>query len=156
GDVADLIEEERPLVSQLEAADLLRDGAGEGALFVAEQLALQQAGGDGSAVELDEGAVLAGAQLMEGAGDELLAGAGLATDQHGGIRRGDGFDRLQHPAQGGVRADDLAEVVLGADLFLEVNLLLVQLVLERLDLFEGQGVLYGHGYLVGNVLEEFQ
>ena len=56
-DVADLVEEQRPLVGQLEAADLLADGAGEGALLVAEQLALQQPRGDGRAVELDEGAV---------------------------------------------------------------------------------------------------
>ena len=77
-DVADLVEEERPLVGQLEAANFLRDGAGEGAFLVAEQLALDQPCGDGRAVELDEGPVAAGAQLVEGAGDEFLAGAGLA------------------------------------------------------------------------------
>jgi hypothetical protein len=137
GDIADLVEEERPLVGQLEAADFLRDGAGEGAFLVAEQLALDQPCGDGRAVELDEGPVAAGAQLVEGAGDELLAGAGLAADEHGGVGGGDGFDLLQHPAQGGAPADDLVEVVFGADLFFQVDLLLVQFVLERLDLFEG-------------------
>ena len=35
-DVADLIEEQRPLMGQLETADLLGDGAGEGTLLVAE------------------------------------------------------------------------------------------------------------------------
>ena len=45
----------RAPVGQLEAADALRDGAGEGAFLVAEELAFEQAGGDGGAVELDEG-----------------------------------------------------------------------------------------------------
>ena len=42
--VADLVEEQRAAVGQLEAADLLRDRAGERALLVAEQLAFEQAG----------------------------------------------------------------------------------------------------------------
>ena len=128
-DVADLVEEQRPLVGQLEAADLLADGAGEGALLVAEQLALQQPRGDGRAVELDEGPVPARAQVVQGAGDELLARAGLAADEHRGVGGGDRLDLLQHPAQGGALADDLAEVVLGADLLLQVGLLLGELVL---------------------------
>ena len=38
-DVADLVEEERAALGQLEAAAAARDGAGEGALLVAEELA---------------------------------------------------------------------------------------------------------------------
>ena len=129
-DVADLVEEQRPLVGQLEAADLLGDGAGEGALLVAEQLALQQARGDGRAVQLDEGAVPPRAQLVQGAGDEFLARARLAANEHRGVGGGDGLDLLEHPAQGGTVADDLPEVVLGADLLLQVGILLGELVLE--------------------------
>ena len=121
---------------------------------MAEQLALQQPGGDGRAVELDEGAVPARAQVVQGAGDQFLARARLAADEHGGVGGGDGLDLLEHPAQGGALADDLAEVVLGADLLLQVDLLLGELVLERLDLLEGQGVLDGHGHLVGDELQE--
>ena len=40
--VADLVEEQRAALGLLEAADLARVGAGEGALLVAEQLALDQ------------------------------------------------------------------------------------------------------------------
>ena len=43
GQLADLVEEEGAAVGQLEAADPPGDGAGEGALLVAEQLALDQA-----------------------------------------------------------------------------------------------------------------
>ena len=42
GDVADLVEEERALVGQLEEALLGVDGAGEGALHVAEEVRLQE------------------------------------------------------------------------------------------------------------------
>ena len=130
-DVADLVEEQRPPVGQLESADFLADGAGEGALLVAEQLALQQPRGDGRAVELDEGPVSPRAQVVQGAGDEFLARAGFAANEHRGVGGGDRLDLLQHPAQGGALPDDLAEVVLGADLLLQVGILLGELVLER-------------------------
>src|SRR6185437_11243348 len=52
GHVADLVEEQRALVGQLEFPRLGSGGAGEGALFVAEQLALEQVFGDGGAVDL--------------------------------------------------------------------------------------------------------
>ena len=74
---------------------------------------------------------------------------------------GDGFDLLEDPAQGGAVPDDLPEVVPGADLLLQVGILLGELVLERLnlpevrlDLLEGQGVLHGHGHLVGDQLQK--
>ena len=101
-----------------------------------------------------------GTQLVQGAGDELLARARFATNEHRGVGGGDRLDLLQHPAQGGALADDLPEVVLGADLLLQVGILLGELVLERLDLegrldlLEGQGVLDGHGHLVGDELQE--
>src|SRR5712691_37389 len=41
--------EQRAPVRELEAADPSRDGAGEGATLVAEELALEEAGGDGGA-----------------------------------------------------------------------------------------------------------
>src|SRR5262249_47601904 len=151
GDVADLVEEQRPLVGQLEAADLLGDGAGEGALLVAEQLALQEAGGDGGAVELDEGAVAARAEVVQGAGDQLLAGAGLAADEDGGAGGGDGLDLFQDPAEGGAVADDLPEVVLGADLLLQVEVLLGQPVFQLGDLPVGLRVLHGDRDLLGDL-----
>ena len=63
---------------------------------------------------------------MDGAGDQLLARAGLAIDQYGGIGGGDAADLVEHRQQGGTAADDLLEIVRGLDLFLEVEVLLVQ------------------------------
>jgi hypothetical protein len=56
-DVADLVEEDGAAVDHLELADLARLGAGEGALFVAEQVGLEQGVADGVAVDLEEGLV---------------------------------------------------------------------------------------------------
>ena len=95
-----------------------------------------------------------GTQLVQGAGDEFLARARFATNEHRGAGGGDRLHLLQHPVQGGALADDLAEVVLGADLLLQVGILLGELVLERLDLLEGQGVLDRHGHLIGDELQE--
>ena len=53
-DVADLVEEQRALVRQLEEALLGVDGAGEGALHVAEEVRLQQVVGQAAGVDDDE------------------------------------------------------------------------------------------------------
>lgn len=54
-DVADFIEEEGAAVGHFEASDLLGKRAGEGATFVAEEFAFEETGGNGGAVECDEG-----------------------------------------------------------------------------------------------------
>ncbi len=56
--LADLVEEDRAVVGELEAADALRGRSGEGALLVPHELALEQGARDGGAVDLDEAAVL--------------------------------------------------------------------------------------------------
>ena len=50
-----------------------------------EQLTLQQSGGDGRAVQLDEGPALARAELVEGAGDEGHQLGGLHEDVAGSL-----------------------------------------------------------------------
>ena len=81
-DFADLVQEHGPAVRELEASDPLRDGAGERALLVPEQLALEEACRDRRAVQLHERIGLPGAEVVNGAGHQLLARAGLAVDQH--------------------------------------------------------------------------
>ena len=85
----DLVEEDAAGVRGLEPAGPVVDGAGERALDVAEQLALEQALGQGAAVDADVRAGVARAEVVDGAGDQLLAGPGLADDQDAGARRGD-------------------------------------------------------------------
>src|SRR5690606_28810095 len=86
---ADLVEEDRAAVRLLEAADVLRDRAGEAALLVAEQCRLDQLARNRSAVEHDERLVLARARVVQRTRDHLLAGAGLAGDEAREITRRD-------------------------------------------------------------------
>src|SRR5205814_10369735 len=58
-----------------------REGAGEGAALVTEQLRLEEGLGPSRAVHHDERTGGARARAVDRAGHELLAGAGLALDQ---------------------------------------------------------------------------
>src|SRR6266852_1485775 len=73
--LADLVEEERAAAGGLELPGPGGDRAGEGALGVAEQLALQEVLGDGAAVDGDERPRLARRAPVQLARDQLLAGA---------------------------------------------------------------------------------
>ena len=99
--VADLVEEERSAVGALEGAALFaglagaaRAGFGPRAVAVAEELGFDVVLGDGGAVQLNKDAVAAQALGMDGAGDELLASAGLAEDEHAAVGRGHQFNLL--------------------------------------------------------------
>ena len=65
--VADLVEEQRAALGDLETALAGGDGAGERALLVAEQFGLEELGGNGAAIDGDEGTLAARAQRMDGA-----------------------------------------------------------------------------------------
>src|SRR6266481_1222311 len=106
-DVAHLVEEQRPLVRHLEAADLLRDRAGKRAFFVSKKFAFQQIEWDGGAIQLDEGAPATRAEVVNCARDQLLARAGFSLDQNGGIGRRDAFDLLEYSFQSGATAYEL-------------------------------------------------
>ena len=71
----------------LEQALLVRDRAGEGAAHVAEQLGLEQPLGQRAAVDRHERAARARAVAVDGARDQLLAGAGLSGHEHRRVRR---------------------------------------------------------------------
>ena len=59
GKVAHFIQEECSLMGKLQASDLLCDGPRESPFFVAEQFAFEKPGGNGRAVEFDEGVIAA-------------------------------------------------------------------------------------------------
>ena len=101
GHLAHLVEEEGAAVGALEAALAAGHRAGEGAPLDAEELRLEDALGEGAAVDGDEGALGALGLLVEGAGGELLAGAGLAQQEHGGGGGGGLAQGVHHGAEGG-------------------------------------------------------
>ncbi len=94
--VADLVEKERAAVGELEAADTVGARIGEGALDVAEELALEDALRNAAGVQREEGLRGARRSRMEGARHEALAGAVLASDQHGGVGGPDARDDVEN------------------------------------------------------------
>ena len=86
--LADLVEEHGAAVGGLEQAPLLLTRVGERAALVAEQLALEQLLGQRRARDVDERAGRAVAVVVDGLRGEVLAGAGLAGEQHGRRRAG--------------------------------------------------------------------
>ena len=96
----------------------------------------------------------AAAQVVNGARDQLLAGAGFAENQNRSVGGRHGGHLFQHSAENGIVADDLAEILLGADLILQIQLLFGELVLELRDLLKRLGVLNRDGCLAGHLAEE--
>ena len=107
--LADLVEEQGRAVGILEAADMAVEGAGEGALLVAEQDRFDEVFGDRSAIDRDHRLAAARAGGVDRLGDDFLARAALALDQD----RDPGPGRLGGDGEGGAegrrRADDLLE-----------------------------------------------
>ncbi len=68
---------------------------GEGAAHVTEQLALEERRRHRAAVDRDERLVAPVGELVHRARDELLAGAGLAGDEHGRIAHRDSLRELE-------------------------------------------------------------
>ncbi len=131
----DLVEEERPAIRELEAALAAVGRAGERALLVAEDLALEQRLGNRGAVDRHERHLRARAQLVDGLRDQLLAGARLAPDEHRCLRRRGLLDRLVDLPHLRAVADHLAERAVLAKL-LPQDLHLAQRVLALDDLVE--------------------
>ena len=119
--VADLVEEQRAVVGQLEASRLAIVRAGERAFLVAEDFRLEQRVGQRRAVDRLELGDAAAAQLVDHPRDDFLARAGRSEDQHRDVRLGGGADPLEDDQHLLVAADHLAEalhrrrLILGAD-----------------------------------------
>ena len=94
--LANLVEKQRAPFGYLKAAGVAFERTGKSALGVSEDLALHQFMGDGGAVDRDERFFGAGARLVHRAGDQLLAGAALAGDEHVAVGVGDALDDGQH------------------------------------------------------------
>src|SRR5581483_2637832 len=85
GELADLVEEERAAARDLDEAEPQLARAREGALLVAEDLAVDEVALEPAAVDRDPGPVAARRLGVERVRDELLAGAGLAHDEDGDV-----------------------------------------------------------------------
>ena len=95
--VADLVEEHRAVVGELELARLVLDRAGEGAALEAEQLRFEQLGRQRGAVHLDERLVAPERGGAERPRDKLLAGAAFAANEDRDVGVGDALDQVAAP-----------------------------------------------------------
>ena len=109
--IANLVQQERAAVGQLESAGLAVVGAGERALLVAEDLRLEQRVGQRGAVDRLEAFLSASGQLVNHLRDELFARAGRAENQHRDIRLGRGANPLEDGDHFLVAANHLAEAL---------------------------------------------
>ncbi len=154
GKVADFVEEERAAVGEFEAADFLADGAGERSALVAEELGFEKTARNCGAINFDEGATAARTEIMDGAGEELFAGAGFAEEKDGSAGGGSELHLGQGALERGALADDFLKIEFTANFFLEVELFFGELVLQGIDFLEGQSVFNGDSDLRGDLLQE--
>jgi len=111
---ADFVEKQRAALGALETAAARRLRARVGAFFDAEEFGFDEVAGQGSAVHRDEGQLGARAGGVQGAGETLLADAGLAGEQHGDI----GAGGLRHQIVGALeRCGDADQVLHPAPFF---------------------------------------
>src|SRR5208283_5229068 len=123
---------------------------------MAEQLALQQPRGNGSAVDLDEGLLLASAQPVDGAGHELLAGARFSQNQNCGVAGGDRGCLIEYLLEGATLAHDLHERTMRRSFALQIFLLFVQTLLQGVNLDGRALILNGDGKLHGDLVQQGQ
>ena len=107
--LADLVEEDGAAVGLLEETLALTGGPGEGAAGVAEELGLEQRIGQGSAALGHERLGAAGPVDVDEVGEELLARAGLAEEEHGRLSVEHLARELDGGAEPGVGAHEPVE-----------------------------------------------
>src|SRR5439155_18052436 len=109
---------------------LSHDGAGEGALLVSEQLALQQAGGNSGTVHLDKRPITPSASIVNGLGNKLFPSARFSLNQHTRVGRGHHLHLPQDALQCRAPAHDLLKRRLTAQFILTASLLFPELFLQ--------------------------
>ncbi len=117
---------QRSAVGVLESAFAFRLGAGERALDVAEQFVFQDALAQPRAVEGHEAAFAPPAVVVDGAGDQFLAGSAFAHDQDRNIAGRHLPGRRHHALHRRVLADDSLESALLGELVAKDLVLLLQ------------------------------
>ena len=140
--LADFVEKDRAAVGNFKQADAVLIGAGERTLAVAEQLAFDERFRQRAAIDRDKRLAGARALVVNGAGDQFLAGAGLAQDEHGRLRGRNFGDQRANAIHAGRSADQPRRAFDALQPALERAVLLRELALilhaahQRLDLDE--------------------
>ncbi len=97
-EITDFVQKDRAVIGQFEIAAPVGSGAGETAFRMAEEFAFKQLRRDGRHVDGNEGFAGSGAEPVDRAGEEFLAGARFSEQQHGQGRSG-AFLQIPEQAQ---------------------------------------------------------
>src|SRR5580700_5848891 len=81
GKVANFVQKQRAPVGQFQSPDFLADCPGKCAFLVPEQFALQKPGRNCRTIDFEEAPILTCTHAVNGAGDHLLPGTGLAKNK---------------------------------------------------------------------------
>ena len=149
----DLVEEQRAAVG-LHEAPVAAPHAGRDLGQDAEQLALEQGLRDGAAVDGHERLEPPLAAVMENAGDELLACAVLAREEHGGVDLSRALHQSQHPLHREASADQALRVEPRADLLAQRQVLAHELLVRPHHLLVAAALLDRHRHQVRESLEQ--
>src|SRR6476659_3149662 len=136
---SDFVEQQRALVGQFQSPDFLADGFGKSTLLVAEQLALQQSGGNGGAVYLHEVSAGPVAEAMDRARDKFFSGSCFSQDQNRSFAGRHSFHLFQDLPKRPTLPNDVLEVERVANFLFQVLLFLPQPLFEGGDLCMGAG-----------------
>jgi hypothetical protein len=154
---ADLVEEQGASVGGLHQPVAGRGGTGEGPLLVPEQFRLDQGIGNRCTVEADHRRIAAGALVVQGPGDQLLAGPGFPQHQDGRLGGGDLADALEQLSHQVAAADHAGDRIVAGQLGAKHRILADDPVLllhplhgqQQLVLVEGAGDEVGGAELHG-------
>jgi hypothetical protein len=116
GKLADLVEEQRPTVGRFEGATVVVHRSGEGAATMSEELARGEIARNRAAVDDGERPGGDARARVDRARHELLADAGLTSDEHTDERSIESRERREEPSHHGRPADHAAERVAGVEL----------------------------------------
>ena len=112
---SEFVQKERTFAGQFEFADLaVFAGTGESAALIAEQFGFQQFLRNGGTVQADKGLMTDQTGIVDGLGEELLAGTTFALDQNAGITAGNGLSEMLQVQHFLIVGDDIVEVILGS------------------------------------------
>src|SRR3984893_17244111 len=120
GYLGDFVQKERATVCNLNPSHPILVSTGESAFNMTEEFAFEQLIWDRGTVYLDERPLLSWTALMDGSGDQFLAGTGFAQDKTRRIGAGNELYLMQYLFQRCGLADDLSEVEDFFDFGLEI------------------------------------
>src|SRR5258708_13376398 len=115
---------------------------------------MQKKGEDGRANYFEESASAARAQIVNGASEELLAGAGLAEEEYGGASGSGQLNLSEGALERRTLADDFLKIEFTANFLLEVKFFFGEFILESFDFLESQSVFDGNSDLRVDELQE--